>query len=103
LPIDLPTKKDDILSSYHLYIIKLKKDCNKSRNDLYKYLVESGIGVNLHYIPIYRHPVYEKLGFRKGYCIEAETYFENALSIPIFPDLSEENLFKVVNSIKKYF
>ncbi len=103
LPIDLPINQDDVLSSFHLFILKLNKNSKKSRNDLYKFLTDNGIGVNFHYIPIYRHPAYEKLGFKKDYCREAEIYFERALSIPIFPNLSEDDLYKIVNSIRLFF
>ena len=48
---------------------------------------DRGILVNLHYIPVYRHPYYEASGFKEGYCSEAERYHQDALSIPVFPTL----------------
>lgn len=103
LPIQLPVRLEDTLSSFHLYILKIKESSQKSRNDLYQHLLDNQIGVNLHYIPIYRHPAYQELGFQKGYCYEAEQYFQNALSIPIYPGLSEESMLKIVTSIKSFF
>jgi UDP-4-amino-4,6-dideoxy-N-acetyl-beta-L-altrosamine transaminase len=103
LPIQLPVRLEDTLSSFHLYILKVKEASQKSRNDLYQHLLDNQIGVNLHYIPIYRHPAYQELGFQKGYCYEAEQYFQTALSIPIYPGLSEESMLKIVTSIKSFF
>jgi len=103
LPLQLPKRLDDTLSSFHLYILRIKEISQKSRNDFYQHLLDNNIAVNLHYIPIYRHPAYQELGFKKGHCFEAEQYFMNALSIPIYPGLSEEDMKKIVTSIKSFF
>ena len=68
-------------------------------------LRKSGIGVNVHYIPIYRHSYYKNIGFKKGYCIEAENFFQEVITLPIFPNLYEpnqefiiENIIKLINN-----
>ena len=57
------------------------------------------IGVNVHYIPIHMQPFYKKLGFKKGDFLEAETFYKQAISIPIYPDLSEEKQDFVVKTL----
>ena len=60
----------------------------------------SGIGVNLHYIPVYRQPYYERLGFKPGHCPEAEQYYAAAISLPIYPELTEAQQHRVVDALR---
>jgi dTDP-4-amino-4,6-dideoxygalactose transaminase len=71
----------------------------KHRN-IFKTLREKNILVNLHYIPVYLHPYYESIGFEKGYCPNAEIFYKSAISIPIFPKLTQEDQAFVVKEIK---
>lgn len=90
LPIQLPIDEVDRHSSWHLYIIKiLDKVLVDKKPEIFNFFHQKGILVNLHYIPVYRQPYYQGLGFRVGYCPEAENYFKRALSIPIHPNLTE--------------
>ena len=92
----------DVKSSFHLYPIRLNLlKLNKTQRDVYDELFKLGIAVNIHYIPVYRQPYYEDLGFKEGYCPEAENYFKEALSIPIFPSMSFEDHDRVVDTLKK--
>jgi UDP-4-amino-4,6-dideoxy-N-acetyl-beta-L-altrosamine transaminase len=89
-------------SSYHLYVIRIKNGENE-RNRIFNYLRKHNILVNLHYIPIYRQPFYiNNLNYKK--LSGAEVYFKSALSLPIFPTITQQELNKVVtilsNSIK---
>ena len=68
---------------------------------MYRALHTMGVAVNLHYIPIYRQPYYETLGFQPGYCKNAEKYFTQTLSLPMFASLCENSQAKVINSLKK--
>lgn len=96
LPIKLPWQHPNAFSSFHLYIIRLgAKETGKTQKQVYKEMRDRGILVNFHYIPVYRHPYYEKLGFKSGYCQEAESYFKEALSIPMFTRLSGDEQIKV--------
>jgi len=81
-------------SSYHLYIIRVKKG-EAERNNLYNFLVDNGISANLHYIPIYRQPFFKQNIRLSG----AEEYYKSAISLPIFPSLSQEKLEKIVNKV----
>ena len=104
LPIQIPYQPKYSYSSYHLYVIRLNLNKVKTNHrDFFIKLKEAGIGVNIHYIPVYLHPYYKKLGFKKGYCIEAENYYESAISIPIHPSLSDSDQAYIINEIKKYF
>jgi len=61
----------------------------------------ASINVNLHYIPVYRHPYFEALGFAPGYCPEAESYFREIMTLPMFPELSERNQEIVIESLTR--
>lgn len=101
LPLVIPHQIDASYSSYHLYVIRLELDkLGKSHQQVYQEMLLSGISVNLHYIPVYRQPYFEKMGFNVGCCPQAEKYFSEALSIPMFPDLSESNFTQIVSSLK---
>lgn len=102
MPLRLPWQHPDSFSSYHLYIIRLNlNQINKSHPQVHDELRDSGILVNMHYIPVYRQPFYEKLGFEKGYCPESERYHEEALSIPMYPTLSLDEQELVIKALKK--
>ena len=60
----------------------------------------AGVLVNLHYIPVYRQPHYEQMGFVKGYCPEAEQYFTEAISLPMYPGLAEAQQDQVVSALR---
>lgn len=97
LPLQLPWQSPCSYSSYHLYPIRIRPGvCRVSQRQLYDLLQAAGINVNLHYIPVYRQPYYEAMGFKAGYCPEAEAYFQQALSIPIFPALTAVEQGKVI-------
>lgn len=88
LPITLPKQLDTASSSWHLYIIRLKLDkLTKSHQQIFNELREAGIGVNLHYIPVHLQPYYQELGFKAGDFPNAEAYYLQAISIPLFAKL----------------
>jgi dTDP-4-amino-4,6-dideoxygalactose transaminase len=102
LPISLPQQHSDVWSSYHLYPIRVNKNqCGKTQRQVYDNLLRNGIGINLHYIPIYRQPYYEKMGFSAGYCKEAELLFKEVISIPIYASLTNEKQNQVIDELKK--
>lgn len=101
MPVVTPWQHTDSYSSFHLYPIRLKLgDINKTHRQVYEALRAAGILVNLHYIPVYRQPYYEKMGFRKGYCPEAEQYYSEAISIPMYPGMAEIAQDRVVAAIQ---
>ena len=103
LPLHLPYIAEGNKSSYHLYVIKIQDNFSKqkSRDKIYSELIEMGIGVNLHYLPVHLHPYYRKLGFSDNQYPVSENYADNALSIPIFYSLTDDQQSKVIDSIKE--
>jgi len=101
-PFVTPWQHPDSYPSYHLYVIRLKLDeINKTHRETYAALQAAGILVNLHYIPVYRQPYYEQMGFSIGYCSQAEQYFREAISLPMYPGLSEDHQNLVVLTLQK--
>jgi dTDP-4-amino-4,6-dideoxygalactose transaminase len=76
-------------------------EINKTHRQVYEALRDAGILVNLHYIPVYRQPYYEKMGFSLGYCPQAEQYYLEAISIPMYPGLTEAQQDRVITVIRK--
>lgn len=100
--VTTPWHSADGYSAKHLYIIRVKKN-NKSecnRRDLFERLRSDGILVNLHYIPVYHHPFYEKMGFNRSDFPEAESYYAEAISLPIYPGLTESQQKSVIERLK---
>lgn len=91
----------NVYSSYHLAVIVLDEKINKLQEKIFNFLKESGIGVQIHYIPIHCQPYYSKLGFRRGDYPNAEKYANSVISIPLFPDLSEFEQKFVCEKIKE--
>lgn len=92
--------KNNYYSAYHIYVVKLNlKNIKLSRDEVFKKLKEYGIGVNVHYMPIYLHSYYKEIGYKKGICPEAETVYEQIITLPIFPLLKDEEIDKVISSI----
>ena len=102
LPITLPWQHEDSYSGLHLYVIRLQLDkISKTHLEVFKDMREAGILVNLHYIPVHLQPYYQEMGFEKGQFPEAEQYYKEAISLPMFPTLSYEQQQEVVESLKK--
>lgn len=100
MPVTLPWQHPASNSSYHLYPLLIDPEvCGKTQKEVYRSLWDAGIAVNLHYIPVYRQPYYEHLGFRQGYCPESERYHKQAISLPIFPGLTSDDQEKVISTI----
>ena len=100
LPIKIPLQRKGTSSSYHLYPIRINKSSPKNRKYVYKFLLENGIGVNLHYIPVHRHPFFEKMGFKIGDFPESENFFREVISLPIHPGLEDSDLKKIISLLR---
>ena len=100
LPITLPFQIPSGLSSYHLYPIRLHLDkIKKTQKEVWNSLRSAGVHVNLLYIPVYLQPYYASLGFERGYCPEAEKYFRETISIPMYSDLTNDQQSFVISTI----
>lgn len=88
--LTLPWQHGDGYSSYHLYVVRLRLDTiTQTQREVYEAMHAAKILVNLHYIPVYRQPYYERIGFTGVSCPEAERYYSDALTLPLYPDLTE--------------
>ncbi|KRT35869.1 UDP-4-keto-6-deoxy-N-acetylglucosamine 4-aminotransferase [Acetomicrobium hydrogeniformans ATCC BAA-1850] len=105
--VDMPAlsplaQRDDRKSSYHLYVVRLNlSKLNASRLQVFGALRAENIGVNVHYIPLYWHPYYNKLGYRKGLCPVAEKAYEEIVTLPLFPAMSDSDAEDVIKAVKK--
>lgn len=102
LPLMIPWQHPDCHSAFHLYVIQLELDkIGKTRRQVFESLRQAGIGVNLHYIPVYLQPYYRSMGFEPGYCPEAERYYGAAISLPLFADMTEAQQHRVLAVLKE--
>lgn len=86
----------------HLYIIQLNTEMLKcGRKEVFDALQAEGVGVNVHYIPVYSFPYYKKLGYKMGSCPNAERLYERIISIPLFYSMTNEDQDKVIDAVKK--
>ena len=83
----------DCYSSYHLYVVRIPESGpNYSHLNVFKTLRSQGIGVNVHYIPVHLQPYYDQFGFQKGQFPESESYYQQAISLPLFPTLTDDQI-----------
>jgi UDP-4-amino-4,6-dideoxy-N-acetyl-beta-L-altrosamine transaminase len=86
----------------HLYIIRLKlSELTANRNEIYEALHAENVGLQVHYIPVYFHPYYQNLGYKKGICPKAEALYEEIITIPLYYSLSDEDVDSVIEAVKK--
>lgn len=101
LPVTIPWQHPDSYSGFHLYVIRLKlAEISRTQRQVFEVLRAAGILVNLHYIPVYRQPYYESLGFKAGHCPGAEQYYIEAISLPMYPGLTKAAQDYVVEALK---
>ena len=101
LPIKTPWQNYNCFSSMHLYVIRVDShESGLSHKALFNFLKDNKIGVNIHYIPIYRQPYYSKFGYKYSDFPESEKYYSEAISIPIYPDLDKKSQEYICDLIK---
>ena len=102
LPVTTPWQHPDGYSGLHLYVIRLQLDkIEKSHRQVFESLREFGIGVNLHYIPVHTQPYYQRMGFSHGDFPQAENYYREAISLPMFQAMSDAQQDEVVAALRK--
>lgn len=98
----LPALTSESRSAWHLYPLRLRLgQLTISREDFLRALHAENIGANVHYIPVYWHPYYEKLGYKRGLCPKAEAAYEAEISLPIFPQMKSEDIRDVCTAVEK--
>jgi dTDP-4-amino-4,6-dideoxygalactose transaminase len=100
--LTLPWQHPEAYSAFHLYVIRLNlNEIRLSHRAVFEALRGAGIGVNLHYIPVYLQQYYRDLGFTAGYCPQAEHYYREAISIPMYQGLKHEDQEYVIETIRQ--
>ncbi len=100
MPLRLPARLQDRESAWHLYAIELGDEVKATRAEVFAGMREAGIGVNVHYIPIHTQPQYRRLGFKRGDFVNAERYYDRAISIPLFPAMTDAQQETVVETVR---
>ncbi len=102
LPLQLPTILPENRSAYHLYMVRVRPDESpKPHRRVFEELRGRGIGVNLHYMPVHLQPYYRRLGFTEGMFPEAEAYGAEAITLPLYPGLADEQQEQVITVLEK--
>ena len=102
LSITTPWQHPDTASAWHLYIVRIDEQrAGRIRREVFDEFREAGIGVNLHYMPVYLQPYYRELGFDRGYCPNAEAYYSEAISLPMYPAMSNRQQQQVIAAVSK--
>ncbi|WP_166364060.1 UDP-4-amino-4,6-dideoxy-N-acetyl-beta-L-altrosamine transaminase [Pseudomonas akapageensis] len=102
LPLGLPEKQPEAESAWHMYVVRLHCGAvGRTQREIFDDLRQAGIGVNLHYIPIHLQPYYRDLGFAPGDFPEAERYYAQALTLPLYPDLTDEQQDEVIWQLRR--
>ena len=97
-----PFENEYSKSGYHIYVLLLNLDKLKcGRKEIFEALQAENIGVNVHYLPVYLHPYYKKLGYKKGECPVAEDIYNRMITIPLFPSMSDKDVKDVIKAVKK--
>ncbi len=102
LPLQLPLRQDDRLSSWHLYAVEVDASrTTLTRAQVFEALRQAQIGVNVHYIPIHTQPFYQAMGFRPGDFPVAEQYYAGTLSLPLFPAMTQQQQERVAQVLRQ--
>lgn len=101
LPLRLPTVEKGNLSAFHLYVVRLSRRAKISQATLHAAMRAEGIGVNLHYMPVHLQPYYRSLGFHAGSFPEAERHGAEAITLPLYPTLTESEQDRVVRVLRR--
>ena len=102
LPVTTPWQDPDGYSGLHLYVIRLQLErINRSHREVFDAMRDSGLGVNLHYIPVHTQPYYQRLGFKLGDFPESERYYAEAISLPMYSGLTGEQQNAVVSALEQ--
>jgi UDP-4-amino-4,6-dideoxy-N-acetyl-beta-L-altrosamine transaminase len=96
--LELPGRRADVEPGWHLYVIRTR-DAER-RRPVFERLRAHGLGVQVHYLPVYWHPFYASLGYHRGLCPEAERYYAGAISLPVFPAMSDDDVSRVIDVVR---
>jgi len=102
LPLVTPYVMGGADPSWHIYVVRMAFDqISKTKQQIFEEMKEQGVVLNLHYIPVHRQPYYEKLGFRQGDFPQSEKYYDEAFTLPLYYDLTNDEQDHIVESLRK--
>jgi dTDP-4-amino-4,6-dideoxygalactose transaminase len=101
LPVTLPYQRKDVLSAWHLYVLRISETGTVKRSQVVRALHEAGIKVNVHYIPVHTQPYFRTLGFCLGDFPESERYYQEAISLPMYFGLTDSEMQYVADQVKR--
>ncbi len=98
-----PMEENDVKAAYHIYVIQLRTEMLKvGRKEIFEALRAENIGVNVHYVPVHLHPFYQnKFGYKSGDYPRAERYYGRAISLPVFPKMTNSDVKDVIRALGK--
>ena len=96
--IELPGRREHVQPGWHLYVIRTRDP--ERRRGLFETLRAHGLGVQVHYLPVYWHPYYAGLGYPRGLCPQAEGFYRSAISLPIYPAMSDDDLERAIDVVR---
>jgi UDP-4-amino-4,6-dideoxy-N-acetyl-beta-L-altrosamine transaminase len=100
--VRLPEQAEGAESSWHLYVLRFDPArFSAGRKRIFEALRAENIGVQVHYIPVYHHRYYRRLGYGKGLCKEAESFYEQAITLPVFPKMTDRDVADVIAAVRK--
>lgn len=100
--ITIPFQQMNGQSSWHLYVLRLELEkLTGNRKEILRALTNKNIGVNVHYIPVYLLPYYQELGYKQGLCPKAENLYEQVITLPLFPAMTEDDVNDVIEAVKE--
>jgi perosamine synthetase len=97
--VELPTEQPDVKSGWHLYVLRVRDA--QHRRPLFERMRALGLGVQVHYIPVHWHPYYQRMGYQKGSLPVAEDFYARAVSLPIYPGMSDEDLDSGIERVRR--
>jgi UDP-4-amino-4,6-dideoxy-N-acetyl-beta-L-altrosamine transaminase len=97
--LTLPSAADNVAHGWHLYVVRVNRTAQ--RRSFFERLRGLGLGVQVHYVPVYWHPYYRELGWTKGICPKAEDFYSRAISLPLFPMMSDAEVERVVDAVRQ--
>lgn len=95
--LQLPAQRNYVQPGWHLFVVRVPEA--KYRLPFFRRLRDLGLGVQVHYVPVYWHPYYQRLGYKRGLCPNAEDFYERAVSLPIFPKMTDDDVEFVIERI----
>lgn len=97
-----PYEEEFSNSGWHIYVIQLNSDFLKcNRKEFFEAMIAENIGVNVHYLPVHMHPYYQKLGYKNADCPVAEAVYENIITLPLFPSMTDKDVSDVIEAVNK--